>query len=161
MDEQRFDTLAKMVSNGRGSRRRVLTVLVLAALVTGLPHRAEALSRSACRAKGGLPRKKGNCRCARTCDEIDQTQFPCHENPDCHCAMTASGKGLCSANTGGSGDNCSSSKECPTGQYCLVLPGCQFSDERCKEHADCSSFFGRGCIQGHCQVTFCGLPCPT
>jgi hypothetical protein len=161
MDEQRFDTLAKMVSNGRGSRRRVLTVLVLAALVTGLPHRAEALSRSACRAKGGLPRKMGNCRCARTCDEIDQTQFPCHENPDCHCAMTASGKGLCSANTGGSGDNCSSSKECPTGQYCLVLPGCQFSDERCKEHADCSSFFGRGCIQGHCQVTFCGLPCPT
>jgi hypothetical protein len=25
MDAQRFDTLAKLVSNGRGSRRRVLT----------------------------------------------------------------------------------------------------------------------------------------
>jgi hypothetical protein len=91
MDAQRFDTLAKLVNNGRGSRRRVLTALVPAALAAGLPHRTEALTGSECRAKGGLPRKKGNCRRDRTCDNIDQTDFPCNDNPDCNWEMTASG----------------------------------------------------------------------
>jgi hypothetical protein len=160
MDEHRFDTLAKLVGNGRGSRRRVLTVLVPAALAAGLPQRTEALTGSECRAIGGLPRKKGNCHCARTCDNIDQTDFPCKNNPDCNCEMTASGKGMCRATAGGSGTTCSRNKHCPTGEYCFVIPGCQHSVDRCKVHADCSAFFGYGCINGHCQVTGCGLPCP-
>ena len=115
MDAQRFDTLAKLVSNGRGSRRRVLTMLVPTALAAALPHRTEALTGSECRAQDGLPRKKGNCHCARTCDNIDQTDFPCKNNPDCHCTLTASGKGMCRATAGGSGTSCSSSKQCLTG----------------------------------------------
>jgi hypothetical protein len=81
MDEQRFDTLAKMVSNGRGSRRRVLTALVLAALATGLPHRTEALSRSACRAKGGLPVRRGTAAARERATRSTKLSSPAMKTP--------------------------------------------------------------------------------
>jgi hypothetical protein len=164
MDERRFDTLTKLLFTGSGSRRRVLTVLVPSALAAGLFDRTEALTRKErrqCREKGGVPAKKGNCHCARTCDNITTTDFPCSENTECFCTKTPSGKGLCVTRTGGSGNICSSKIKCPDGEGCAVLPGCQFSDVKCKTDSDCSTFFGRACVQGRCQVTGCSPLCPT
>src|SRR5215216_3679895 len=119
MDEHRFDTLTKLLRTGSGSRRRALAVLLPTALTAGLSDGTEALTRRArrkCRAKGGVPLERGNCHCARTADNIDTADFPCHDNPDCYCGKTASGNGLCTAKTGGSGTVCSSTIKCPTGE---------------------------------------------
>ena len=163
MDEHRFDNLTKLLGAGSGSRRRVLTALIPTVLATGVSGRAKALTRRArrrCRVKGGVPLEQGNCHCARTCDNVNNADFPCHDNSDCFCGKTASGKGLCVAKTGGSGTLCSSTTRCPTGQHCIALPGCQFSVFTCKTDEDCP-YFGYGCVQGRCQSVSCLLPCPT
>jgi hypothetical protein len=110
------DDLARTLTQGTVSRKRVLTVLggaIAAATAPALaPRPAKAGgAKKRCRKKGGVYMAKGTCSCAS-----DGCNLTCHDNPDCHCYETVEGRGFC-AGVGSTGD-CNSTSNCQAGEVC-------------------------------------------
>jgi hypothetical protein len=110
------DDLARTLTQGTVSRKRVLTVLggaIAAATAPSLtPQPAKAGgAKKRCRKKGGVYMAKGTCSCAS-----DGCNLTCHGNPDCHCYETVEGRGFC-AGVGSTGA-CNSTSNCQAGEVC-------------------------------------------
>ena len=159
MHERGFDTLAKLVSERSGSRRKALQV-VGAALAGGslgslFSREADASAKKRCKKKGGTYLRKGGCHCAFKCG--DSSSFSCNGRADCTCLRTVGGRGYCAQGNVFAFAGCSASSECATGQECII-PDCPGSGTSCSSPTDCTTA-GTACINGTCQFTSCVDPC--
>lgn len=163
MNASLVDELAKGLNGGAGSRRRALCLVggALAATLapTLFPQFADAgkKAKRRCRKKGGVPAPHGECRCALTCAAAD-ADFSCNGDITCFCGKSVEGEGFCAVQ-GAVVSACSATSECPTGAICVRIPDCPESGGRCDTTADCPA--ANVCLDGHCERTFCFLPCPT
>jgi hypothetical protein len=159
-----IDDLAKDLSAAAGSRRGALRLVggALAATLatTFFPQFADAgkKAKRRCRKKGGVPVSQGECRCALTCATVADADFSCNGDITCFCGKSVEGDGFCAVQ-GAVDSACSATSECPTGATCVRIPDCPESGGRCDTAADCPA--ADVCLDGHCERTFCFLPCPT
>lgn len=166
MDQSGFDDLAKALSTGAGSRRRVLQVAAAAIIGTPLltlfPDSAAGIGKKRCRQKHGAYLTSGECNCAVTWRKGTQAphKFRCENTDGCACYKTAAGSGFCAKwDVVDSHQGCESDAECDAGEACTVLPGYS-SGASCSGTTPCADpqF---GCINGACQYTSCRPPCPS
>jgi hypothetical protein len=160
MDQAGFDDLAKALSSGAGSRRRVLrvvgTALVGAPLLALAPRSAAGSGKKRCRRKGGTYVSKGECHCAEACNS--NADFTCGGSATCHCNETVEGRGLCLSQVT-FGSACAVSSECPPDTFCVRVRNCDESGGSCTATTQCPP--GNACLNGRCQRTWCLGPCPT
>jgi hypothetical protein len=165
MDQSGFDDLAKALSTGTGSRRRVLQVIgaavIGAPLLTLFPDSAAGSAKKRCKKKHGKYLTSGECQCAVTWPkgQEDIHKFRCSDTDGCGCYQTADGSGFCAKwNVVDSHQGCESDAECDPGAACTVVPGYS-SGAPCDDTTTCDDpqF---GCINGACQYTSCRPACP-
>jgi hypothetical protein len=164
MDQSGFDDLARVLSTGAGSRRRLLQVagaaVVGAPLLALFPSSAAGIGKKRCRRKHGTYLRSGECNCAVTWHKGTQAphKFTCEDTDGCACYKTADGSGFCAKwNVIATGQGCESNAVCGPGAACTVLPGYS-TGASCDEATPCArpEF---GCINGTCQYTSCRPAC--
>ena len=161
MDGVRFDTLVRGFGPGT-TRRRALRLLgggALAGILASalVPETANADAKKRCKRKKGIFLRKGQCKCAFTC-EANVTRFPCQNNPVCICFEGVDGQGFCS-NRDTTSFGCSTTADCPSGRTCVVLRRCASPVTSCTTQEECSSLPFTVCFKGKCELTECVLPC--
>jgi hypothetical protein len=169
--ERSFDDLARAFAENSISRRQAIKwagygVVGAALSSMGFADRAEALTRlqlRRCRSKGGTPLETGTCHCAVKCTSSDFSQFHCHNNKNCTCLRTVSGKGFCAQGIAFVDVGCPNQTKCSPSTRCVVFPGCKGSGKRgcTRAHATKVCPSGFGCVNGTCQATACVSPCET
>jgi hypothetical protein len=164
MDQTGFDSLAKALSDGAGSRRRVLQVagaaLVGAPLLALFPDSASGSGKKRCKKKHGVYLRSGECNCAVTWRKGTQApwKFRCENTDGCGCYQTVDGSGFCAKwEVVDSHHGCESDAVCDPGEVCTVLRGYS-SGASCDDTTPCDNprF---GCINGTCQYTSCRPAC--
>jgi hypothetical protein len=161
VDDERFDAITRILARTR-SRRRALRLaagaVLGAALTAVVAKQAGALTKDECRNAGGVPLRRGNCRCAITCTAPLSAPFVCNGNNSCQCHKRASGKGFCAYVKDPSPQSgCANNKGCPPGTVCLQDPGCPQGS--CTSTTPCPA--NHVCIKGFCRNTYCLPPCPS
>ncbi len=105
MDQSGFDDLAKALSDGAGSRRRVLQVagatLIGAPLLALFPRSAAGGAKKRCKKIHGEYLPSGECRCTVTWRKGQQAphKFRCENTDGCGCYQTVDGSGFARGGT--------------------------------------------------------------
>jgi hypothetical protein len=162
-EEHFFDDLAKGLDDGSISRGRALklvgALLLGSALMPFFPRQAQAITRKKCRKRGGVYLTTGECHCASPCTG---PYFHCGSSTsNCSCYGTVEGTGFCGGVIG-SDYGCTSSSQCSQiGWKCVIRYGCSDAGQSCTTHQDCHNIKPYlACVNGICQSTNCGNPCP-